>query len=34
MSEPRSQLIATPFDALSTAAQVADGVDLHGKRAS
>jgi hypothetical protein len=33
MSEPRSQLITTPFDAWSTAAQVADGLDLHGKRA-
>jgi hypothetical protein len=30
MSESRSQLITTPFDASSTAAQVADG---HGKRA-
>jgi hypothetical protein len=33
MSESRSQLITTPFDASSTAAQVADGLDLHGKRA-
>ena len=33
MSESRSQPITTPFDASSTAAQVADGLDLHGKRA-
>jgi hypothetical protein len=33
MSESTSQLITTPFDASSTAAQVADGLDLHGKRA-